>query len=120
MDKKLKFKVKLHKDRCRELIGDLIETARIRLERRASTMYNDLENKLVEYFKDHGLKDGNFEVGWIDDDTDFIRIKDNESLEVALDEMKGDIYNICVHLKNDEKTGMVFHLIMTITYKEYL
>ena len=102
-------------------IGSLdnkLETHRINLEGKESTLFRKLQIALIKECKGLGLEEGSFQIYWDDGSADLIVIENAHGFQVAIEETQGPVHNIIVLLENNKykgKFGVIFQVYLLCT-----
>ena len=108
------YKVYLYKQEYATPKGPALEVRRIGIDRDVSTSYTYLKEKLVSVFPVLGRTKSQYSVIWQDEENEWITIRTDEELVIALTEMAGPVYKLHVQFaadENDVKATSIFGLI---------
>ena len=70
-----------------------------------STIFEDLKEGIKDELEDEGVTLENLRIFWEEDEDDWTRIKNNNGLLMAIDEMGSPPFKIFVCKANDETNG---------------
>jgi hypothetical protein len=107
------YKVYLYKQEYATPKGPALEVRRIGIDRDVSTSYAYLKEKLVSVFPILGRTKNQYSVIWQDEENEWITIRTDEELVIALTEMAGPVYKLHVQFatdENDVKSTSIFGL----------
>ena len=108
------YKVYLYKQEYATPKGPALEVRRIGIDRDVSTSYAYLKEKLVSVFPVLGRTKSQYSIIWQDEENEWITIRTDEELVIALTEMAGPVYKLHVQFaadENDVKSTSIFGLI---------
>ena len=102
---KIKFKVQLHTKQNDGSMGPKVAIQRLNIQSSQDSIFSELTIKIVEEFKE--LKERNISVDlfWKDDDNDYVRIHNNDSLVDAMEEMGGPVFTLYASCTTDNAKG---------------
>ena len=105
------YKVYLYKDWTKE---QALEVRRVGIDRDVSTSFTYLKEKLASVFPVLGRTKTKYSVVWQDEENEWITIRSDEELVIALTEMAGPVYKLHVQFTNDDtdaKSTSIFDLM---------
>ena len=108
------YKVYLYKQEYSTPKGPALEVRRIGIDRDVSTSFAYLKEKLASVFPVLERTKPKYFVAWQDEENEWITIRSDEELVVALTEMAGPVYKLHVqfqHNDNDTKSPSIFDLM---------
>ena len=111
------YKVYLYKDWAKE---QALEVRRVGIDREVSTSFTYLKEKLASVFPVLGRTKTKSTITWQDEENEWITIRSDEELVIALTEMPGPVYKLHVQFTNDEpdtKSASLFDLMDECTIK---
>ena len=112
------YKVYMYKQEYSTPKGPALEVRRIGIDRDVSTSFAYLKEKLASVFPVLGRTKAKYSVLWQDDENEWITIRSDEELVIALTEMAGPVYKLHVQFTADEadaKCASVFDLMEDAT-----
>ena len=86
-------------------LDNKLETHRINLEGKESTLFRNLQITLIKECQGLGLEEGNFQIYWDGGAADLIVIDSSYGFQVALEETQGPVHNVIVLLENNKYMG---------------
>ena len=108
------YKVYLYKQEYSTPKGPALEVRRVGIDRDVSTSFAYLKEKLASVFPVLGRTKTKYSVVWEDDENEWITIRSDEELVIALTEMAGPVYKVHVQFTTDEtdaKCASIFDLM---------
>jgi len=115
------YKVYLYKQEYSTPKGQALEVRRIGIDRDVSTSFAYLKEKLASVFPVLGRTKTKYSVVWQDEENEWITIRSDEELVIALTEMAGPVYKLHVqfqHDENDTKSPSIFDLMGDCTIED--
>jgi sequestosome 1 len=112
------YKVYLYKDWAKE---QALEVRRVGIDREVSTSFTYLKEKLASVFPVLGRAKTKSTITWQDEENEWITIRSDEELVIALTEMPGPVYKLHVQFTNDDtdtKSASLFDLMDECTIKD--
>jgi len=94
------YKVYLYKQEYATPKGPALEVRRVGVDRDVSTSFVYLKKKLASSFPVLGRTKSKFTVVWQDEENEWITIRSDEELIIALTEMAGPVYKLHVQFTN--------------------
>ena len=91
------YKVYLYKDWAKE---QALEVRRVGIDREVSTSFTYLKEKLASVFPVLGRGKTKSTITWQDEENEWITIRSDEELVIALTEMTGPVYKLHVQFTN--------------------
>ena len=114
------YKVYLYKQEYSTPKGPALEVRRVGIDRDVSTSFTYLKEKLASVFPVLGRTKTKYSVVWQDDENEWITIRTDEELVIALTEMAGPVYKLHVQFTADEdnaKCTSIFDVIGEVDAK---
>ena len=108
------YKVYLYKQEYSTPKGQALEGRLVGIDRHVSTSFFYLKEKLTRVFPVLGRTKTKCSVVWQDEENEWITIRSDEELVIALTEMAGPVYKLHVqfqHDENDTKSPSIFDLM---------
>jgi len=112
------YKVYLHKQEYSTPKGVAIEVRRVGVDRDVSSSFTYLKEKLASVFPVLGRTKTKYSILWQDEENEWITIRSDEELVIALTEMAGPVYKLHIQFTtqdNEVKSGSIFDLMEDIT-----
>ena len=108
------YKVYLYKQEYSTPKGPALEVRRVGIDRDVSTSFAYLKEKLASVFPILGRTKTKSTIVWQDEENEWITIRSDEELVIALTEMEGPVYKLHVQFTNDDndtKSPSLFDLM---------
>ena len=99
------YKIYLYKEEYATPKGPALEVRRIGIDRDVSTSVEYLKEKLVSIFPVLARTKTRFSMMWRDEENDWITIRTDDDLVIALTEMSGPVYRLYIQFTADNETG---------------
>jgi len=113
------YKVYLYNQEYSTPKGPALEVRRIGVDRDVSTSLTYLKEKLASVFPVLGRTKTKHSVVWQDDESEWITLRTDEELVIALTEMTGPVYKLHVQFTTDETNGQsIFDIIGDLATNE--
>ena len=103
--KTVSYKIYLYKDENTSPKGPALEVRRIGIDRDVSTSVEYLKEKLVSIFPVLARTKTRFSMMWRDEENDWLTIRTDEDLLIALTAMSGPVYKLHIQFTADNETG---------------
>ena len=112
------YKVYLYKQEYATPKGAALEVRRVGVDRDVSSSFTYLKEKLASVFPVLGRTKTKYSILWQDEENEWITIRSDEELVIALTEMAGPVYKLHIQFTTDDnngKSGSIFDLMEDIT-----
>ena len=113
------YKVYLYKQEYATPKGAALEVRRVGVDRDVSSSFTYLKEKLASVFPVLGRTKTKYSILWQDEENEWITIRSDEELVIALTEMAGPVYKLHIQFTTDDnnngRSGSIFDLMEDIT-----
>ena len=112
------YKVYLYKQEYSTPKGAALEVRRVGVDRDVSSSFTYLKEKLASVFPVLGRTKTKYSILWQDEENEWITIRSDEELVIALTEMAGPVYKLHIQFTTEDnavKSGSIFDLMEDIT-----
>ena len=112
------YKVYLYKQEYSTPKGSALEVRRVGVDRDVSSSFTYLKEKLASVFPVLGRTKTKYSILWQDEENEWITIRSDEELVIALTEMAGPVYKLHIQFTTEDnavKSGSIFDLMEDIT-----
>ena len=99
------YKIYLYKEECATPKGPALEVRRIGIDRDVSTSVEYIKEKLISIFPVLGRTKTRYFLMWKDEENEWITIRTDNDLVIALTEMSGPVYRLYIQFTADNETG---------------
>ena len=97
-------------------LGDKVDTVHIDVQGSEATLFCKLKKGLTDELNKLGVSSHGFNVYWKDGDEDLIWVGNTRGILLAMDDMKGPLYDIIVALGKDQDSGrfiIIFQILLS-------
>ena len=112
------YKVYQYKQEYATPKGAALEVRRVGIDRDVSSSFTYLKEKLASVFPVLGRTKTKYSILWQDEENEWITIRSDEELVIALTEMAGPVYKLHIQFTTDDhngRSGSIFDWMEDIT-----